>query len=251
VYQFGEQDGWCYFSMQLIEGLGLDRVISLLREPAGAVYADDIGRLFGPPDQPPRDAPPAEATRVLRRDSWWQIAKIGMQVAAALRYAHRQGILHRDIKPANLLLDARGSVWVADFGMASNKNALFHRNADHLGGTLRYLAPEQFRGVVDERSDVYSLGVTLYELCTLHAAYDAADQAELLAQVRAARPRRPRAVNRRVPAELERIILKAMARDPAVRFQSAGELLGALRPLVRSRQPGWLDPFSRLLSGGT
>ncbi|MGQ0636849.1 MAG: serine/threonine-protein kinase [Planctomycetaceae bacterium] len=250
VYQFGEQEGWCYFTMLLIEGLGLDRVISLLREPAGAVYADDITRLFGPTATPEREATPTEAARVLRRDSWWQIAKIGMQVAAALRYAHRQGILHRDIKPANLLLDASGSVWVADFGMASNKNALYRRNADHLGGTLRYMAPEQFRGVVDERSDVYSLGVTLYELCTLQSAYDAADQAELLAQVRAARPRRPRTVNRRVPAELERIILKSMASDPALRFQSAGELLAALRPLVKTQAPGWLDPIGRLLSRG-
>jgi serine/threonine protein kinase len=229
-----------------------------LCEPPGAVFADDIRRLFAPADAATdREAAPDdltdadEATRVapfrgvLRRDSWRQFAKIGMQAAAALRYAHSRGILHRDVKPANLLLDCRGSVWVADFGVSATKNAVRRHGADRLGGTRRYLAPEQFLGVADERSDVYALGVTLYELCTLRPAFDAEDREELLKQIGRARPRKPRAVNRLVPRELERIILKAIAYDPTRRFQSAGEMLAALRTVVREGGGGWLAPFRR------
>lgn len=273
VYSFGEQDGWCYFSMQLIEGLGLDRVIRLLREPSGAVSADDIRRLFAQPvrrdgstaseqaagadraglpsatvDRSATDDAFAQSSdRVLRRDSWWQVAKIGMQVAATLRYAHGCGILHRDIKPANLLLDSSGSVWVADFGVASKKKLLRDSGDNHVAGTLRYIAPEQLYGAGDERSDVYSLGVTLYELCTLRPAFDALERDALIKQVIRSRPRKPRAINRRVPVELERIIVKAMSSDLSRRYQSADELLTALRPLVRQRPAGWLD---RLLPGG-
>lgn len=268
VYGYGRQEGWCYYIMHLIEGLPLDRIIRLLKEPAGEVYAADIHRFFAPEGPPGQTAVPGEkgtgafsatesvhsgattdaekvpvpfSARVLRRDSWAQIAKIGMQAATALRYAHRKGTLHRDIKPANLLLDRHGSVWLADFGMASQMDALRPNVTDHFGGTLPYLAPEQIDGRVDERSDVYSLGATLYELCTLTPAFAAATRSQLLDLVYKGLPPPPRAVNRDVPAELERTILKAMAKDPARRFQSAGELLASLRQFKRNTA----DPSSR------
>ena len=98
------------------------------------------------------------------------IARIGFQVAEALAYAHEQGILHRDIKPANLLLDAHGSVWVTDFGLAKvfDGEVGLTQTGDTVG-TLRYMAPERFDGRSEPRSDVYSLGVTLYELLTLQS----------------------------------------------------------------------------------
>ena len=101
----------------------------------------------------------------------------------ALQYAHAQGVLHRDIKPANLLLDAQGTVWVADFGLP---RALDHSDVSRTGdvvGTLRYMPPEQFHGQVDARSDVYSLGLTLYELATLRPAYDDSHPSRLIQQV--------------------------------------------------------------------
>ena len=103
------------------------------------------------------------------RSYWDQVAAIGLQVADALQYAHDQGVLHRDIKPANLLLDGRGSVWVTDFGLAK---LLEHADLTSTGdvvGTLLYMAPESIHGQFDARSDVYSLGLTLYELLTLEA----------------------------------------------------------------------------------
>ncbi|MSR59680.1 MAG: serine/threonine protein kinase [Planctomycetaceae bacterium] len=275
VYGYGEHEEWCYFIMHLVEGLPLDRVIDLLARPEGAVYADDIRRLFAQemgvirddasddsgdnrPHQPAPNAAEVDAadpTRVLRRDSWWQIARIGMQVADALRYAHSRGTLHRDIKPANLLLDRHGSVWVADFGIALPKNALVRGGTDSFGGTPAYMAPEQFQGIVNEQSDVYSLGVTLFELATLQPAYSATSREELLELVRTSVPQRPRALNRQIPAEFERIILKAMARDPERRFKSASELLDDLKQFIQTKGasslPGrWLDSFGRILPFG-
>jgi eukaryotic-like serine/threonine-protein kinase len=278
VYSFGEQEGWCYYVMQLVEGLGLDRIVSLLREPAGQVSPEDIQRLFsGSPagnnknlpalqSKPPADSaashraasdrPRDTAERIIRRDSWWQFAKIGMQVAAALRYAHSQGIVHCDIKPANLLLDHQGSMWIADFGIAVSSDPHRRGESEQFAGTLAYLAPEQLAGQVDRRTDVYSLGATLYELCTLTPPFSASDRSELLELVRRSRPARPRHINRAVPPDLERIILKAMAGDPKQRFQSADDLVAALRTFLESNAKGippanWLNPFSRLFSSRT
>src|SRR5439155_11707961 len=98
---------------------------------------------------------------------WQSVARIGIQVADALAYAHVQGTLHRDIKPSNLLLDPQGVVWVTDFGLAKGSDSANLTHSGDVVGTLRYLAPERFRGKGDARSDVYALGLTLYELLTL------------------------------------------------------------------------------------
>lgn len=237
-YGWGQTEGWCYYVMHLVEGVSLDRIIRLLREPAGTVFADELHD----------SATAVSAARVLRRDSWGQIAKIGLQAASALRYAHEKGILHRDIKPANLLLDRHGTVWLADFGMASQTDALQKPGARHFGGTLTYLAPEQLEGRVDERSDIYSLGVTLYELCTLRAAFAATDRTKLLEQVQSAQPARPRSVNPQVPVELERIILKATSKLPERRYQTADEFSNALRLFAKGKASpvsGWREYLRR------
>ncbi len=113
------------------------------------------------------------------------IARIGAQTADALAYAHGQGICHRDIKPSNLLLDARGIVWVADFGLAKAENgegAGLTQTGD-IVGTLRYMAPERFNGWADARSDVYALGSTLYEMLTLRPAFDESDRLKLIDRI--------------------------------------------------------------------
>src|SRR5205085_8890807 len=102
---------------------------------------------------------------------WRSVAHAGVQVANALHYAHSQGILHRDIKPANLLLDAEGTVWVTDFGLAKAFESPDVTDTGDLVGTLLYMAPEQFEGKYDARSDIYSLGVTLRELLTLEPLF--------------------------------------------------------------------------------
>ncbi len=163
------------------------------------------------------------------------VARIGVQVAEALAYAHGQGILHRDIKPSNLLLDRTGTVWVADFGLAK---AIGGEDLTHTGdivGTLRYMAPERFRGQGDARADIYALGLTLYELLALRPAYQENDRASLIRQVTQEDPPQLRKLSLGVPADLETIVHKAMAREPAQRYATAGALAEDLKRFVDGR----------------
>jgi WD40 repeat protein/serine/threonine protein kinase len=167
---------------------------------------------------------------------WQSVARVGMQVADALAHASSQGVLHRDIKPSNLLLDDTGNVWVTDFGLA--KAASDSDNLTHTGdivGTLRYMAPERFSGQGDLRSDIYSLGLTLYEMLMLRPAFDETNRNKLVKQVMHDEPRRPRQIDPAVPRDLETVVLKAIARDPAHRYQTAGALADDLQRFLDGR----------------
>jgi serine/threonine protein kinase/WD40 repeat protein/tetratricopeptide (TPR) repeat protein len=167
---------------------------------------------------------------------WQSVARVGLQVADALAHAASQGVLHRDIKPSNLLLDDTGNVWVTDFGLAkasSDSDELTHTG--DIIGTMRYMAPERFNGQGDLRSDVYSLGLTLYELLALRPAFDEADRNKLVKQVMHDEPVRPRKLNPGVPRDLETVVLKAIARDPAHRYQTPTEMAEDLKRFVEDR----------------
>ena len=151
-------------------------------------------------------------------------ARLGLQAAEALDHAHEQGILHRDIKPSNLLIDARGNLWITDFGLARIQGDAGLTMTGDLLGTLRYMSPEQAlakRVVVDHRTDIYSLGVTLYELLTQGPAYTGRDRQEILRRIAFEEPPGPRKLNPSIPPALETIVLKAMAKDPSGRYASA------------------------------
>jgi WD40 repeat protein/serine/threonine protein kinase len=167
---------------------------------------------------------------------WLSVARVGVQVADALAYAATQGILHRDIKPSNLLLDESGNVWVTDFGLAkavSDGDDLTHTG--DVVGTLRYMAPERFNGRGDIRSDVYSLGLTLYELLTLRPAFDETDRNKLVKRLLHDEPLPPRKLNSGVPRDLETVVLKATARDPGRRYQTPAEMADDLKRFVEDR----------------
>jgi WD40 repeat protein len=167
---------------------------------------------------------------------WRSVARIGRQVADALAYASSQGILHRDIRPSNLLLDTRGTVWITDFGLA--KTAADNSDLTHSGdivGTLRYMAPERFQGKADIRSDIYALGLTLYELLTLRAAFNETAREKLMAQVVNCVPPRPRKLIPAIPQDLETIVLKATAHDPAQRYQTPDDLAADLQRFLDDR----------------
>jgi serine/threonine protein kinase/WD40 repeat protein/Flp pilus assembly protein TadD len=164
-----------------------------------------------------------------------RIARIGLQVAEAIAYAHDQGVLHRDIKPSNLLMDHLGTVWVLDFGLAKAEAVGEHSASRDIVGTLRYMAPERFDGRSDRRSDVYGLGVTLYELLTLEPAFKATQQSALIHQVLHSVPTQPRKIDRRIPRDLETIVQKAMSKDPPARYVSAHALGEDLRRFLENR----------------
>jgi serine/threonine protein kinase len=164
------------------------------------------------------------------------VARIGIQVAEALAYAHGQGVLHRDIKPSNLLLDTQGTIWVTDFGLA--KATADHENLTHTGdivGTVRYMAPERFRGKADLASDIYSLGLTLFEMLALRPAFNEKDRGKLMQQVMNEEPPGLRTLNPAVPRDLETIVLKAIARESGHRYQTPAALIQDLQSFVEDR----------------
>jgi serine/threonine protein kinase/WD40 repeat protein len=167
---------------------------------------------------------PAVTVNSPRATYWRSIARIGIQVASALDYAHRQGVLHRDIKPSNLLLDPRGTVWVADFGLAKVEDQENLTATGDFLGTLRYLSPEALEGKTGPASDVYALGLTLYELAALRPAFDEVDRTTLLHQVATSSVPPLRSLDPDVPRDLATIIHKATESESRHRYASASDM---------------------------
>ncbi|HXY35994.1 MAG TPA: serine/threonine-protein kinase [Planctomycetaceae bacterium] len=258
VYNFGEHNGLCYYSMRLVRGVSLNWVIDRLGGHSGVVAAGDVSHGFDADtedrhgesgDETSTPSPPGGLPIVawrIARNSWFEIARVGAQVADALAFAHANGIVHGDIKPGNLLLDPAANVWVTDFGLSRNQGEPLEQASSGMAGTLRYLAPEQLSGRADVRADVYALGVTLFELSTRTPAFGTAELAVLTDPLR--RPELPpaRGVNPKIPRDLEAIILKAAAKDPAARYDSAASLRDdllrflAARPVRARGAAGWL-----------
>ena len=207
--------------------------IALELEPSAAPAADTaVNR--GPTDVAVPDQSDLTTIREQPDRYWMVLARIGISVAEALDYAHSQGILHRDIKPSNLMLDRKGTVWVTDFGLARAEEDE-KTGSGRIMGTLRYLAPERMSGQTDGRSDIYSLGLTLYEFLALRPAFTESDRARLVKLIAETEPPRPRRIDPSVPVDLETIVLKAMEKDPARRYQAAGELAADLTRFLEGR----------------
>jgi WD40 repeat protein len=177
----------------------------------------------------------AEQSQAKKQTYWQSVASLGVQVAQALSYAHGQGILHRDIKPSNLLLDTQGTVWITDFGLAKAADSDDLTHTGDIVGTLRYMGPERFQGKADPRSDLYSLGLTLYELLTLRPAFDETDRNKLMHRILHDESPRPRLLRAEIPRDLETIVLKAIAREPAHRYPTATDLADDLRRFLEDR----------------
>jgi serine/threonine protein kinase/Flp pilus assembly protein TadD len=247
VHFVGVERGVHFYAMQLIEGRSLAEIIAHMK-PGRAPSAEDV---TAPLSKPSTAADTAKAALPTERASGSpafsslppfqsreylkSVAKLGIQAAEALDHAHQNGILHRDVKPANILVDEDGGLWITDFGLARIEQDAGMTMTGDLLGTLRYMSPEQAlakRVVVDHRSDIYSLGVTLYELVTLQPAFTGDDRQELLRQIAFDEPRKPRQLNNRIPADLETIVLKATEKNPPDRYATAGELADDLRRFV-------------------
>jgi WD40 repeat protein/serine/threonine protein kinase len=201
---------------------------------------DMVQHLAG--DAPPRDesssavlpggtAVSSVDSSARRQPFFRSVAQIGRQAAQGLAYAHSRGIVHRDIKPSNLLLDTSGVVWITDFGLAKTEDDGLTQSGD-IVGTLRYLAPECFRGSWDARADIYALGLTLYELLTFIPAHASYDRLKLIESIKNEEPVRPRSLDARVPRDLETIVLKAMDKDAARRYPTGEAMAEDLRRFV-------------------
>jgi serine/threonine protein kinase len=169
------------------------------------------------------------------RTYWLNVARATADIADALAYAHQHGVLHRDVKPANIILDDSGVVWITDFGLARHEEHEGVTETGDIVGTLRYMAPEQFSGQTDSRSDIYSLGMTLYELLALRPAYDEVRHGPLIKKKTTAKLPSPRTYNRQIPRDLETITMKACAQDPADRYGTAAEFAEDLERYLQDR----------------
>jgi serine/threonine protein kinase/Tfp pilus assembly protein PilF len=254
VFGVGEDAGIHYYAMQFIHGQGLDAILQEVRRlrsapgtlaptPTATLVTSVALRLLNDTPQPAR----TEITRVantgtpatlsLKSDSQYfaGVARIGLQVAEALDYAHGQGVIHRDVKPSNLLLDTEGRVWITDFGLAKTEDSEVLTQPGDILGTMRYMAPERFQGQADGRSDVYGLGITLYELLALRPAFAQANRGALIEEISRVEPTAPRRLDPRIPRDLETIVQKAMAKEPDRRYATAGEMAEDLRQFVADR----------------
>jgi WD40 repeat protein/serine/threonine protein kinase len=269
VFSVGCERGVHFFAMQYIEGQTLAAVIRELRQPssgpgraASAELSEVSDRVVSGSWLSPCEVQAANVETVgdgptvrsaveanRSREFFMRVARLGLQAAEALESAHAQGVIHRDVKPGNLLVDVRGHLWVADFGVARLPGEAGLTMTGDILGTLRYMSPEQALGKrveVDARSDIYALGATLYELLALVPAIDGRDREEVLRQIAFAEPRPLHSLNQAVPADLETIVAKAMAREPEARYSTAQELADDLRRFleykpIRARRPGLVE----------
>lgn len=262
LYEADEDDGVAYLAMQLINGNSLDHLIHDLSQAtgqtrvattrAGSVVERSVTDLSvdGQSSVSKSFSSSGSRGRHGNRAAFETITRIGLQAAEALSYAHKREVIHRDIKPSNLLYDETGVAWLTDFGLAKlqeeeAEDGGMTRTGDVLG-TLKYMPPERFQGECDARSDIYSLGLTLYELATGKPAFQSSDRLNLIKQITQEEPARPRAINRNVPRDLETIILKAINKEPAERYQSSRLLADDLRRFLRdepiqARRISWLE----------
>ena len=273
VFSVGEVDGVHYYAMQLIEGESLAcyvrRGAGVPDQPAPSTLANNAQTAWGPAAQTPPpcliasesvDASgssllPADARKTQKTEQHVEwVARLGVQAARGLHAAHEFGVIHRDVKPSNLLVDRDENLWITDFGLARMREADALTHTGDILGTMRYMSPEQALGrtaLVDHRTDVYSLGVTLYELATFVHPAEGAGDVQLFFERTRQNYRPLRHWNRHVPTDFETIVLKAMGEFPQDRYASAaemaddldrflrGEPIHASRPSAASRAAKW------------
>ena len=260
VFAVGCERSVHFYAMRFIDGPTLAQVIGQLRQDRSELPAMPVRPIVTPASANASNGAAsgdqaAALTQVLgslstngsvtSREFFQSAAVLARKVAQALDYAHQQGIVHRDIKPGNIMIDGAAEPWVTDFGLAHIESDVSLTLSGDVLGTLRYASPEQAlgkRGVIDHRSDIYSLGVTLYELLTQQPAFPETDRQRLLQQIATEDPPPLREINPQVPGDLETIVLKTTAKQPQERYETARQLADDLQRFldhepIKARRP--------------
>lgn len=253
VFAVGQEQGVYFYAMQFIDGQALDQAIAELRDSATQPAANSTkarGTTNGSTTTLHSGIASAfcDHKAIRHPDFFRTVARLGKEAADALHHAHEHGIVHRDVKPSNLLIDGRGKLWVTDFGLARIQSNNGVTLTGDIIGTLRYMSPEQASGsaIIDARSDVYSLGLTLYELLTQKHAHAGDDRQTLVRQIVDDDPIAPRKLNPAIPIDLETIVLGAMSKSRDDRYQSAQSLADDLQRFLEGmptlcKRPSLLD----------
>jgi serine/threonine protein kinase len=257
VYFIGCERGVHFYAMQYIDGHSLAVIIEELRRPAGLQPADlpNTG-LYVPSPMAPSGA--GQDTSMLaalttegsiRTPGYFRtVARLTLEAAEGLDFAHQRGVWHRDVKPGNLLVDDGCHLWITDFGLAQMRSDTKLTLTGELIGTLRYMSPEQAlakRVPVDARTDIYSLGATLYELLTLRPVFGGNDRQELLRKIAFDDPRPPRELNPQVHRDLEALCMKCLEKDPRRRYPNARAMADDLRRWLAG-EPTVARPLGRV-----
>jgi eukaryotic-like serine/threonine-protein kinase len=270
IFEVGELDGVCYYAMQYISGESLGSIVRRLAGQSRASARQDT-TIF-PPGTIVRDERPVanERPRVVPKDAtmvrtasaladgpvsdryFREVSRIVAQAADAIAHAHAHGVVHRDVKPSNFILDREGRVWVTDFGLAFRSDDPQQKEARQAVGTPAYMSPEQVRTgtfPVDHRTDIYSLGATLYELLTLRPIFEGDTSLAVLTQIASVNPVAPCAHNARIPKDLDCIVRRAIAKVPSDRYSDAATMAADLRNYLNYEPVGarQLGPLGRLL----
>lgn len=242
IHAVGEEAGTHYFAMEFVEGAPLNQVVKRLRTGGvdalsglslGAAVLVDCHRPGL--QQDPAPSPP-EPDVSWTKNYLVAVVELVAQVADALDHAHQAGVIHRDVKPANILVRTDGTVKLTDFGLAFREDLPSLTKSGEFTGTPHYASPEQARPgktKIDQRTDIFSLGATLYELLTLERAFDGDSTQEVLEKVLNADPRDPQILNRHVHRDLAAIVAHALEKDPDRRYASARALADDLRRHLR------------------
>ena len=237
VHAVGCERGVHYFAMQFIDGMSVDEII--LKRSLEFQLEDQVEASGKSADAP-----------------WRTAVMQAIQAAEGLHAAHEFGVVHRDVKPSNLIVDQNGKLWVTDFGLARVQSDVSLTQSGDIVGTMKYMSPEQARGesaIVDGRTDVYSLGATLYEMLTLRPAHDGDDAPAILRNIEndTIVPLRKRCPF--LPRDLETVISKSMAKNRDGRYETAKEFADDLRRVLANeptiaRPPTVLDRVARFAS---
>ncbi len=236
VHEFCVLDGVPFLIMDLVDGESLDRILSRAkgvgarRASASNAWQFSASANFRPAGQPPQGLHQWDTMFMA-----WAL-KVTAVVAEALQVAHEHGIVHRDVKPANILITPTGEPVITDFGLAHVLGSPNLTEVGHYLGTPAYSSPEQTIGLpVDHRSDVYSLGVTLYEMLALAVPFSGATSDEIKRRVLAGNPTPLRRLNQAIPSDVNTIVLKAIELDPKRRYGSAAQFAADLRAVLEDR----------------